>query len=67
MFILTHGFQRFQSVVTWPLCLWACGEAAHHGRVCAMKQLAHFMVTRKQKGRRGPIQGHESSGLTFFP
>jgi hypothetical protein len=44
-------FQRSQSVVSWPQCLWAYGEEAHHGGEHMVQQNVYLLVARRQKGR----------------
>jgi hypothetical protein len=42
------------------LLLWACGEAEHQGKGCAVEDEAHLMVDMKQRERGGKDKCHPS-------
>jgi hypothetical protein len=39
--------------VIWLLCLWACGEAEHHGGSTWERKAAHLTVAKKQREEGG--------------
>jgi hypothetical protein len=43
----------FQSMVYWCHCVWACGEAQHHGRRVLWSRAAHLMAAGKQREPEG--------------
>lgn len=50
-FIFDSQFQRFQSMVTWHSCLWACSKRAHYGG----EHVAELGSKKRDKRNQVPI------------
>jgi hypothetical protein len=53
LFCFGPQFQRFHSMITWPL--WVCGEAEHPGREGMAEQICspngHWEIDREERSR----------------
>lgn len=62
-FVCGSQFPRSQPKVSWPCCLWACGEAVCPDGGCVEEQAAHLRVSRKHRAGMG-LQPHCPQGHT---
>jgi hypothetical protein len=51
---LAHDFSGFGPMISWPYCLWVCGEADHCSMSVWQETLNSWQQESREQERNGP-------------